>query len=147
MSRNRTEAKIPVRRRARGQSPHPEGHTARNSVALHLRSQVFDGVRLDEIASLFGEDFARAVLALPPGRWSGPIASAYGAHLVMLTGRTEQPTPPLDQIRDMVREEWLASRAQEQRDRFYGEVRQRYAVTVERPASALAAAAVPETLR
>ena len=32
--------------------------------------------------------FARAVDALPPGRWSGPIASSYGLHRVFVQERT-----------------------------------------------------------
>jgi len=35
-----------------------------------------------EIASTFGADVADAITSLEPGRWSGPIRSAWGVHLV-----------------------------------------------------------------
>ena len=37
------------------------------------------------LTDLFGAPFAQAVLALPAGRWSGPIKSGYGLHLVKVT--------------------------------------------------------------
>jgi parvulin-like peptidyl-prolyl isomerase len=40
---------------------------------------LLDAARLD---ARFGGDFAAAVAALGPGRWSDPIRSAYGSHLV-----------------------------------------------------------------
>ena len=37
------------------------------------------------LTNLFGASFAQAVLALPVGRWSGPVESGYGLHLVKVT--------------------------------------------------------------
>ena len=42
-----------------------------------------------ELARDFGEEFARAVFALEPGRLSEPIASSYGLHLVLVHERSE----------------------------------------------------------
>lgn len=100
----------------------------------------YGGVRQDELASLFGEDFVTAVKALPIGSWSGPVTSAYGVHLVRVVERVEQPPQPFAEIEDMVREEWAAQRTQALRDRFYAEIRARYEVTVERPPGAGATA-------
>jgi hypothetical protein len=40
-----------------------------------------------ELAAEFGAEFARAVFALPVGRWSDPLESAYGEHLVFVKER------------------------------------------------------------
>ena len=63
----------------------------------------------DFVASHFGTPMAEAVFALEPddGRWHGPIESAYGYHLVMLTKRIDGFYPPLEEIRDAVREDAL----------------------------------------
>lgn len=99
----------------------------------------YGGVPPDELASLFGEEFTQALLKLPLGEWSGPIASAYGVHLVKLKERGEQPAPPFAEIKDMVRDEWLADRTQVLRERTYRAMRERYEVTVERPSGVVAA--------
>ncbi len=36
------------------------------------------------VSSMFGPEFARAVFALSPGRWSEPVKSGYGLHLVSI---------------------------------------------------------------
>ena len=63
----------------------------------------------DFVASHFGATMGQAVFALEPddGRWHGPIESAYGYHLVMLTKRTDGFYPPLEEIVDAVREDAL----------------------------------------
>ncbi|MCW5891209.1 MAG: peptidyl-prolyl cis-trans isomerase [bacterium] len=64
----------------------------------------------DELANLFGAEFADAVLALPVGPWQGPIPSRYGAHAVRVTVRRPGAVPPLDAIRDRVARDWRAAR-------------------------------------
>jgi len=72
---------------------------------LPLRSQA-------ELASSFGEEFASAVAALPPGRWSGPITSSYGLHRVFVQERTPGRAPRLDEVRGVLCEAVVAQRAQ-----------------------------------
>jgi hypothetical protein len=73
----------------------------------------------DFVASHFGRAMAAAVFELEPDseRWHGPIESAYGHHLVMLTKRTEGLYPPLEDIADAVREDALRIKLDEQNDR------------------------------
>jgi hypothetical protein len=73
----------------------------------------------DFVASHFGRAMAAAVFQLEPdeGRWYGPVESAYGYHLVMLTKRTEGLYPPLEEIKDTVREDALRIKLDEQNER------------------------------
>jgi parvulin-like peptidyl-prolyl isomerase len=64
-----------------------------------------------ELAASFGEDFARAVAALAPGRWSGPIASSYGLHRVFVHERTPGRAARLDEVRGALREAVFEERA------------------------------------
>ena len=41
------------------------------------------------VAAQFGPEFAKPLAELKTGEWTGPIRSGYGAHLVLLTARTE----------------------------------------------------------
>ena len=63
-----------------------------------------------EIAKQFGEQFAATLGGLPPGQWQGPVESGYGAHLVLVSERTEGRLPALADVRDAVRREWANAR-------------------------------------
>lgn len=56
-----------------------------------------------DVARVLGAELAARVLALPPGRWSGPIASPYGLHLVWVTERIAAVDPSLATVRGQVR--------------------------------------------
>ena len=87
--------------------------------------------RDDEIASVFGDEFARRVAQLEGGRWIGPIQSGYGWHIVYVSERTEGRPKPLSEVRDAVQRDWLAARRKEIIDATYSKMREKYAVIVE----------------
>jgi PPIC-type PPIASE domain len=62
------------------------------------------------LTNLFGGAFARAVLALPVGHWSGPIESAYGFHLVKVTAALRAPALSFAEARSRLVEEWRRER-------------------------------------
>lgn len=104
----------------------------------------FDDVPEGDVAAMFGASFAHTLLTAPPGRWVGPVISSYGQHLVRLDARAEATGLPFAEVRENVREEWLAARTAARRDRHYRDLRQRYTVTIERSAQpSLAAATAP----
>ena len=59
------------------------------------------------VASHFGTGMAQDVFALEPSdaAWYGPFESEYGAHLVMLTRKTEGRYPDLSEIKGAVRDD------------------------------------------
>jgi hypothetical protein len=89
--------------------------------------------RVDEIARIFGDDFARQVSQLEPGRWAGPVQSGYGWHLVYVSERTAERSRPLAEVREAVQREWLAARRNEMVDLTYSKLREKYVVVVEAP--------------
>jgi hypothetical protein len=84
-----------------------------------------------EVAHLFGNSFADEVMKLTPGRWAGPIESAYGLHLVFASDRVEGRVPSLAQIRPMVEREVLSERQTRELDAMYDQLLKRYYVTME----------------
>jgi len=86
-----------------------------------------------DIASLFGTQFAAAIVDLEPGTWQGPIPSGYGVHLVIVDERRDGRMPELDAVRDAVRREWENARRQEMIEQFYRKLLEKYEIIVERP--------------
>lgn len=84
-----------------------------------------------EVASLFGQPFVDALATAPQGRWSGPITSGYGLHLVLLEDRRGGVVPPLEEIRPAVEREWQSARRARTLDEAYRRMRERYEVLVE----------------
>jgi len=90
-----------------------------------------------DLARLFGPAFARAVLALPTGRWSGPIESLHGEHLVWVYERAPERTAELAAVRNQVRALVLRGRADDAVRQALRELRRRYEVTVDDAAQAV----------
>ena len=87
------------------------------------------------VARLFGKAFALELFKLPVGEWTGPVESGYGLHLVHVDSRTDSRAPSLEQVRDKVRGEWLAEQQRKTNDLLYSELRKRYDITIEGPAT------------
>ena len=90
---------------------------------------------LREIGRVFGDVFAAEVAKLAPGRWSGPIESGFGLHLVFVEEHEAGRPPRLDEVREAVRSDWLDARRAEANEAFYRSLRDRYEVIVDVPAA------------
>jgi hypothetical protein len=103
-----------------------------------MLERAFADTTLRDVAAQFGDAFAARLAQLPVGQWQGPVESAYGTHLVLVSERTEGRAPGLDEVRDAVRRDWLNEQRIAANARFYQSLLQRYTVTVEgRDAAAL----------
>ena len=88
---------------------------------------------LREIVRVFGAAFAGelAPLEADTSRWTGPVSSALGVHLVRVSARSDSGMPALDEIRSAVIQDW---RDEEQRRRTAAEIDaivSRYEVEIE----------------
>jgi len=83
------------------------------------------------VSRLFGQQFAEKVFELPVGSWQGPVVSGYGLHLVYVDTKSEAKAVTLDEVRDKVRDEWLAQQRRKMDQVFYSELRKRYDIVVE----------------
>jgi hypothetical protein len=109
---------------------------------LPLRAELSEASE-SEVERTFGNDFAEALRDVEPGRWQGPIASAYGLHLVFVRARTPARHPTLDEIRERVQSEWLVQRRREANESVYRRFRERYEVVIEEVGAAGSAAGSP----
>ncbi len=86
-----------------------------------------------DVARTFGEDFARRLETIASGRWTGPIESGYGLHLVLVKGRVEASVPELAAVRPAVEREFMAERRKQQLAAMYERLLEKYRVVIERP--------------
>ena len=83
------------------------------------------------IGSLFGHGFADSVFELEPGRWHGPVLSGYGTHVVYVDALEEFPTPPLDEVRDQVTQDWVDENRRKITDQYFTDLMAQYDVVIE----------------
>jgi PPIC-type PPIASE domain len=93
----------------------------------------FESASAGDVARQFGKNFPRKLSELPVGRWSGPVESGYGLHLVLVRSRTPGRTPPLDEVRESVLSEWRTEQRQELNANLRRQRREKYAVAVQWP--------------
>ena len=93
----------------------------------------YDLISEGEVADRLGSEFAAALTELPVGRWSGPVESGFGLHLVLILERQPGSLPVLAEVREAVERDWRNARRKEATDAFYRGLRDRYEISVERP--------------
>ena len=86
-----------------------------------------------ELGTLFGAAFAKLATGLPVGKWSGPVLSGYGVHLVYVHGRTKSPQPEFSKVREKVKADWQDQQRETQNEKFFEALRAGYKVIIERP--------------
>jgi hypothetical protein len=80
------------------------------------------------VANTFGEEFADALLAIEPGKWSGPLKSGYGTHLVFVSARQIAQKPAFEAVRDKVIAEWRRESEQKASKDYLARLREKYGV-------------------
>ena len=86
---------------------------------------------------MFGPDFAASLLRQEAGRWSGPVASGYGLHLVWLTDRTSGGPTPFEAVLQRVKDDWVYEQRVAANEAIFLKLLERYEVVVEPPASSV----------
>jgi hypothetical protein len=90
-----------------------------------------DSARLELVAREFGTTFAEGLSKLPTNEWSGPVRSAFGAHLVRVTAYVPGALPALETVRVSVAREWENERRVTARTESYRKLRDHYHVVIE----------------
>jgi hypothetical protein len=114
----------------------PNPDLAKLGDSLMLLEPHYENAPQVEVERLFGREFAEAVVKQPVGRWTGPIGSGYGVHVVRVESMTPGGVPALAEVRPLVEREWRNAKRQELSKAFYDRLRAKYAVTVKMPAAA-----------
>lgn len=91
------------------------------------------GATRTAIMGTFGTAFAEALVGIDTGTWSGPVGSAYGAHLVRVTRRQPGRPATLDEVRAAVERDWREAERRRAREAYVDALRQKYRVQIEAP--------------
>ena len=83
------------------------------------------------LAKIFGAEFAAQAMQLTPGRWSGPISSPYGLHLVFVTEKVLPRAPALEAVRSRVLLRLIAERRDAHLEHTLRGLREEYEVRIE----------------
>jgi hypothetical protein len=97
----------------------------------------FELATRSNVVATFGERFAETIMKRKPRAWTGPVYSAYGAHLIKINEYIEMRQPDLAEVREVVEREYLVQLRNKQKDLAYGKLRRNYDVTVETATAAL----------
>jgi peptidyl-prolyl cis-trans isomerase C len=81
-----------------------------------------------QVSDRFGAEFADAVFALQPGTWAGPVRSAHGQHLILVTEHAAARLPELAEVSGRVAADMDAERRAGAIDAMYARLRARYEV-------------------
>ena len=88
-----------------------------------------------ELAARLGPEFARHAVQLAGGRWSGPIRSSYGEHLVRVSERSSERVPTLDEVRRALTSHWISEQETRSLRDALEELRRAYAAEASRQPS------------
>ncbi len=91
----------------------------------------FDDARHSEVANRFGPAFADQLFLQSPGRWSGPIESPFGVHLVLVDSIVPGRLPSLAEISADVERDWRSARRAEAEQVIVDGLREQYVITIE----------------
>jgi hypothetical protein len=91
----------------------------------------FRGMTRQQVETRFGSEFADAVFALPENRWSDPITSPFGLHLVWVERHAPERMPALEEVRARVILSWRHEQREAHLAQALAALRARYDVVVE----------------
>ena len=115
-----------VRRLTAGAAPASVGQMV--ALPLHL-----ERASTSDVSAQLGDEFAAALRDLPQGRWTGPIGSGLGLHVVKVSARTVPTRPTLAKVRQRVENDWRAGLIARAEDQAYARMLAGYQVEIARP--------------
>jgi peptidyl-prolyl cis-trans isomerase C len=98
----------------------------------------------DQVANIFGTEFTKALFALKPGSWQGPIESGLGWHLVLVDAIVPGRVPAFDEIAADVKARWIDEQRADMRSRTFELMKARYEIVL--PAGAVDVSPEPNAL-
>jgi hypothetical protein len=98
-----------------------------------LLAETYSQTPMPRIAELFGTAFADELTKAPREKWSGPLKSSFGLHLVRVTGVEKAHVSPFEAVRDAVQREWLAQHRAAALEEEYRKLQAKYDIRLTYP--------------
>lgn len=85
------------------------------------------------VSRQYGDQFGAALLRLPTGEWSGPVASGFGLHLVRVNSIHISRKPKFADVRQQVENDWRTATKKQRENKAYQALLDSYDIEIERP--------------
>lgn len=89
-----------------------------------------DGATQKEIDGQMGEGFSAALAKLPVGKWSGPILSGFGAHLIFIDSVRPASEPTFVSIREQLLNDYRYDYQQQFNQKVYDDFKKEYTIKI-----------------
>ena len=96
----------------------------------YLLGKNFSEKTLEEIERNFGNSFTVAFDGMDLNKWSGPFASSFGHHLVLLKDYQEGFYPPFNELRDQVLSDYLTLSKENAVNQYINNVKSEYRIII-----------------
>lgn len=90
-------------------------------------------VRPEDLRKDFGDSFAEAVSRAVPGRWTGPVISPFGVHIIRVESHSAGRRPDFEDVRPQVHDDLIAERRAAANAAYRKSLRDRYRIEVAPP--------------
>jgi parvulin-like peptidyl-prolyl isomerase len=97
---------------------------------LLIEGDLADGTQ-SSVANVFGPEFMQAVFTLAPKKWSGPIKSGYGAHLVYVSELSEGVQRSFEEARADVLLTYRTQMRESANKEYTARLREKYGVVID----------------
>ncbi|MEP3275596.1 MAG: peptidylprolyl isomerase [Stappiaceae bacterium] len=94
--------------------------------ARSLLPPVVSPITAPAVDGAFGQGVFDRIVELEPGKWSGPVTSGYGQHLVRLELIEPGVLPPYETLRDRIEKDWRRGKAEQLRFERFEQLRNQY---------------------
>ncbi len=115
---------------AQFQEQEPSEAILREAGDSTMLETVQEAVTALDLEKLFGTEFTAEVLSLPEGKWSGPVRSGYGLHVVKIFDRAPGRIPELAEVRDKVKSDLQYEARRAAQEQGYQEIAGKYRVVI-----------------
>lgn len=95
-----------------------------------LLPSTYGDASLIDINKDYGPDFAAALVSAPLNQWAGPVASAYGYHLIKVDSRVNAKVPTLDEVRTEVLSAYQDQARKDRNAAFLANLRKKYRIEI-----------------
>ena len=95
-----------------------------------LLGKNFSSKTITEIERSFGKRFSEDIQNIAPKKWSGPLNSEYGSHLIFVNSIANSFTPNLEEIKNVVINDVVLEKQNNSTKKYLKELRNKYQIEI-----------------
>jgi hypothetical protein len=108
----------------------PSAEALREAGDATMLGSIHEAVTATDLEKKFGTDFTAEVVSLTEGKWSGPVRSGYGLHLVKVFDRVPGRIPELAEVRAKVENDLRYEAGKASEEQGFQEIAGKYQIDI-----------------